>query len=215
MIAVIKGDIINSRKISDPEQWLLPLKQHFEKWGSTPQQWEFFWGDFFQIEISDPADALSVAFEIKALVKSLSPKDYNKKTSPIDVRMAIGIGEKSYSSPRISESNGEAFIFSGERFDTLKKEKVTLAVRSPWSEIDDEVNLNLRLAQLFMDKWSLSSAEIIQAIWQMPGATQSDIGTRLGIKQNSVSGRWSRANADELLAVAQRFKLLINSKLLC
>lgn len=215
MIAVIKGDIINSRSISDPEQWLLPLKELFEKWGSAPQQWEFFWGDFFQIEISDPADALAVAFEIKALVKSLAPRDYNKKTSPIDVRMAIGIGDKSYSSARISESNGEAFIYSGERFDTLKKEKITLAVRSPWTEIDEEVNLYLSLAQLFMDKWSLSSAEIVQAIWQMPSATQAEIGVKLGIKQNSVSGRWSRANADELRAIELRFRKLINGKLLC
>lgn len=215
MIAVIKGDIINSRRISDPELWLVPLKQLFDKWGSSPLQWELVWGDFFQIELSDPADALSAAFEIKALVKSIVPQNSSKKASPIDVRMAIGIGEKTYASDRIAESNGEAFIYSGECFDSLKKDKLTLAVRSPWSEIDAEVNLYLCLALLFMDKWSLSSAEIVKAIWQMPLATQSELGTRLGIKQNSVSGRWSRANAGELLAVERRYRTLIQQQLSC
>ncbi len=214
MIAVIKGDIINSRRISDPEQWLVPLKELFQKWGSTPQQWEISWGDFFQIEIADPADALSASLEIKALVRSIALHNSTKKNSPIDVRMAIGIGEKSYSAERISESNGEAFIYSGERFDTLKKEKITLAVRSPWIDFDDEVNLYISLVSLFMDKWSVSSAEMMQAIWQFPHETQAEIGERLGIKQNSVSGRWSRANADELLAVEQRYRSLIK-KILC
>jgi len=31
MIAVIKGDIVNSRKISNPEEWLPPLKDLFSK----------------------------------------------------------------------------------------------------------------------------------------------------------------------------------------
>jgi len=39
------------------------------------------------------------------------------------VRMAIGIGGKSYSGDRITESNGEAFINAGEKFEELEKEK--------------------------------------------------------------------------------------------
>ncbi|WP_332910804.1 hypothetical protein [Algoriphagus boritolerans] len=35
--------------------------------------------------------------------------------------MAIGIGEKNYSGSKISESNGPAFVFAGEKFDRLKK----------------------------------------------------------------------------------------------
>jgi hypothetical protein len=35
MIAVIKGDIIESRKLADQEKWLSPLKKLFGQWGNT------------------------------------------------------------------------------------------------------------------------------------------------------------------------------------
>jgi len=161
MIAVIKGDIANSRNLSDQNKWLLPLKDLFKKIGKSPHRWEIVWGDFFQIELVDPYLALKMAFEIKAIVKSIIPEDSEKKTSPIDIRMAIGIGEKEYSGERISESNGEAFIFAGEQFERLKKSKAMIAVKSQWSDFDKEINLCLKLASVFMDKWSISPAELI------------------------------------------------------
>lgn len=40
--------------------------------------------------------------------------------------MAIGIGCKDYNAPKITESNGEAFIYSGELFDEMKKKKLSI-----------------------------------------------------------------------------------------
>lgn len=206
MIAVIKGDIIASRKINDPERWLIPLKNLLGKWGSSPRQWELVWGDFFQIEIENPADSLRRALEIKALIKSISPNNLNKKIGPINVRMAIGIGEKKYSAQRISESNGPAFVYSGDKFEKLKKEKRNLAVQSCWPDFDDEINLYLKLTNTFMDNWSVSSAELMRIVLQSPEATQEEIGKALGIKQNSVSGRWNRAKIDEIMEVEHVFR---------
>lgn len=213
MIAIIKGDIIDSRKLNKPEKWLAPLKKLFEKWGETPRQWELVWGDFFQLEIDHPSEALSVALEIKALIKSINPKESNKKISTIDVRMAIGIGDKTYSGSRISESNGSAFVYAGEKFERLKKEKTTFAIQTPWEDFDEEINLYLKLTATFMDKWSVSSGELIKVLLQNPQATQKEIGAILGIKQNSVSGRWSRANADELLEVVRLFQQKIKTRI--
>src|SRR5690606_25321178 len=134
MVAVIKGDIIASRKLAEPAQWLHPLKKLLSSWGNTPKQWELVWGDFFQLEIPHPEQALHKALSIKALIKKIGAADSPKKYSPIDVRMAVGIGEKTFSGKRISESNGPAFIHAGEKFDTLKKQKINLAIQSPWPE---------------------------------------------------------------------------------
>jgi hypothetical protein len=76
------------------------------------------------------------ALEIKALIKKVAPLDERKKISTIDVRLAIGIGEKTYSGESISESNGSAFIHSGDKFDVLKKENITLGIKSPWKSFD-------------------------------------------------------------------------------
>ncbi len=203
MVAVIKGDIVSSRKMDDPERWLVPLKNLLDEWGKSPLQWELAWGDSFQLEIDRPEEALKRALLIKALIKRVAPADVNKV---IDVRMAIGIGEKTYTGTRVSESNGEAFVFAGEKFEELEREKVNLLIKSPWSEFDEDMNLFLKLASVFMDNWSTASAELVEWVLRYPLYTQKEIGERLGIKQNSVSGRWKRARVDELLAVETRYR---------
>lgn len=211
MIAVITGDIIASRKLVNQEKWLFPLKNLFTTWGDSPRDWKLDRGDFFQIEITNVEEVLKKALEIKALIKKVEPIDEHKKISTIDVRLAIGIGEKTYSGESISESNGSAFINSGEKFDVLKKENVTLGIKTPWQAIDEEINLYLKLAGTFMDKWSVSSAELMQIILNNPNITQEEIGKQLGIKQNSVSGRWNRANVNEIMEVEKVFRKRINT----
>ncbi|WP_352423105.1 hypothetical protein [Proteiniphilum sp.] len=206
MIAVIKGDIISSRKVNNSESWLLPLKNQLNEWGQSPKQWELVWGDSFQLEIDRPEEALRKSLIIKALVKRVVPEDQKRKSGLLDVRMAIGIGNKTYTGERISESNGEAFIFAGEKFEELEKGKVNLLIKSPWEAFDEEMNLYLKLASLFMDNWMVASAELIGWVLKYPDYTQKEIGDRLGIKQNSVSGRWRRAHVEELLAVDQMYR---------
>lgn len=201
MIAIITGDIIASRKVVNQDEWLLPLKSLFNSWGKRPVDWELERGDFFQVEVKNPEDALKKALQIKALIK---------KVEPLDVRMAIGIGEKTYTGESISESNGEAFIYSGEKFDLLDKEDITLGIKTPWYDFDEEMNLYLKLAGTFMNKWTISSAELMEIILKDSNATQEEIGKRLGIKQNSVSGRWNRANVNEILEVEEMYRRKIN-----
>lgn len=212
MIAVIKGDIIDSRKLSNPEKWMHPLKERLSSWGKTPQQWELVWGDFFQLEIPHPELALHKALSIKALIKKIGATD-PKKYSPIDVRMSIGIGEKTFSGKRISESQGPAFIHAGEKFDTLKRDKTNLAIQSPWPEFDREINLYLRLAGIVMDNWSVSSAALMEMVLQHPHATQEELGKKLGIKQNSVSGRRNRAKVDEILEIETVYRTQLKQRI--
>jgi hypothetical protein len=206
MIAVITGDIIASRKLVNQDLWLSPLKGLLASWGDSPKDWKVDRGDFFQVEIAHPEDALLRVFEIKALLKSLPPLAERKNSSAVDVRLAIGIGEKTYDADSISESNGPAFIRSGEKFDLLRKENENLGIISSWPALDEDMNLYLKLAGTFMDSWSRSSAELIQIILRTPHITQEEIGKQLGIKQNSVSGRWNRAHVKELLEVERLFR---------
>lgn len=206
MVAIIKGDIIASRKLLDQEKWLQPLKSLFSQWGNTPEQWELVWGDFFQLEINDPKEAIQKALEIKALIKKIKPKEANKQLSTLDVRMSIGIGEKTFAGKRVSESNGPAFIFAGEKFEKLKKEKTNIAIQSPWGDFDKEINMYLRLAGKFMDSWSVSSAQLVEIVLKDPYITQEEIGELLDIKQNSVSGRWNRSNIDDVLKIEKVYR---------
>ncbi len=213
MIAVITGDIVASRKLVNQEKWLLPLKSLLSTWGESPTDWKLDRGDFFQVEIKHSEDVLRKVLEIKALIKNVAPIDVRKKISTIDVRLAMGVGEKTYSGESISESNGPAFIYSGEKFDQLKKEGTLMGIKTPWKDFDEEMNLYLRLASIFMDKWSISSAELVQIVLNNPKITQEEIGEQLGIKQNSVSGRWNRAHLNEILEVNKIFEKKIKALL--
>ena len=214
MITVIKGDIINSRKVSNPEVWLSPLKTLLNQCGRTPKDWEIVWGDSFQLMLKKPAESLRNTIAIKSLIKGINSKGNNKNKSLLDVRMSIGIGHEGYTAKRISESNGDAFIFAGENFENLKKEKNTLIIKTPWNDFDEEMNLYIKLINIIMDNWSISSAELVKTVLQFPNATQQEIGNILKIKQNSVSDRYKRARIEEISDVEKMFRKKLNKLLI-
>ena len=108
MTSIITGDIINS-KGSSPKAWLPELKTILSHYGSNPVQWEIYRGDSFQLEVT-PDKALEACILIKATIKQFKN---------LDVRLAIGIGNKTFDSEKITESNGTAFVNSGECFEAL------------------------------------------------------------------------------------------------
>ena len=202
MIGVITGDMINSRKVADPAGWLSQLKAALLTEGPTPKAWEVTRGDSFQVEIVHAEDVLKKALHIKALIKRIAG---------LDVRMAIGIGTKTYDAPKISEANGDAFVRSGRLFDQLKKN--TLAISSPWEELDGAINICLELALLTMDRWTPNSAEIVALAIENPEKTQLELGKILQISQGRISERLQRAGYDEIMKMEAYFRESILQKI--
>jgi len=195
MIAIITGDIINSRKLAS-EIWMGGLKLIFNTLGKNPSEWEIYRGDEFQLEVKNPEEALLFAIQIKAYLKTIK----------LDARMSIGFGNKTHISEKISESNGTAFVRSGELFETLKKQKNNLAINTGNETFDKEINLMLRLSLIFMDKWLVQSAEFVITAIDNPSLSQEEIGVKLGINQAAVSRRRKRAHFDLLMELENYFR---------
>jgi len=195
MIAVITGDIIGSRQV-DTASWLKALKAQLNKFGTTPKEWEIYRGDEFQLEIPQPEEALLKALKLKACLKGFKN---------LDVRMAIGIGEKDFEGNKVSQSNGTAFNNSGGQFDKLKKQKVNLAISSPYKEFDEEINLMLKLALVTMDSWSVVSAQLAEMVFADPDLLQEKLAQKLQIKQAAVSQRSNRAKLDLMMELENYF----------
>jgi hypothetical protein len=186
MIAVITGDIINSRK-GEVEKWIYSLKEVLNYYGKEPKDWEIFRGDSFQLSIA-PEKAMLAAIHIKSVIK---------QTKLQDVRMAIGIGEEKYSSSKITESNGSAYIRSGECFESLKKQ--TLAIRSIDEKLDQSLNIMLNLSLLIANNWSSTVAEVIKTSIENSEKNQKSLAKLLKKSQSTVSEALKRGGFEEIM----------------
>ncbi|MBB2144996.1 transcriptional regulator [Pedobacter sp. LMG 31464] len=193
MIAVLTGDIINSRAL--PEEWINTLKSALEGLFGKNVKWEIFRGDSFQVELN-AKDALLNAIYIKACIKTL------KKA---DVRIGIGIGKKSISAEKVSEANGEVFINSGSAFDALKLSKVNMAIKTPWPKYDEDINLSIRLALIAMDSWGQISAEMVKYAIENQNTNQDKIAKISGRSQSSVSEALKRAHFTEIMELESKY----------
>ncbi|PQJ73034.1 MULTISPECIES: SatD family protein [Polaribacter] len=201
MTSILTGDIIDSRK-QDDHFWLKTLKETLATFGESPKYWQVYRGDSFQVEIKNCEDAFYAALKLKAHLKS---------TEDIDVRIGIGIGKKEFNMAEITASNGEAFINSGYAFDTYLK-KQTIAIKTPWQEIDEELNIAFDLALLTMDSWTKNSAEVFKLSLESENITQKEIASILGITQGRVSERQKRSGFDAIMKLEKRFRKLIHQK---
>ncbi|MFD1614026.1 SatD family protein [Gelatiniphilus marinus] len=198
MTSIITGDIINSKKIS-PKLWLEVLKTVLNNYGSSPLTWEIYRGDSFQLEVN-PKDALKACILLKAAIKQFEN---------LDVRLAIGIGDKTYKSDKITESNGSAFINSGECFEALKK--TTLAVKSPFTEFDTSINIMLELAQLVLNNWTSTSAILVKTTLENPDLNQNQLAEILKKTQGNISQGLKRAGFDEISKLLRYYKTQIQN----
>lgn len=193
--SVITGDIIQSRKTGPG--WLPVLKKALSTEGSSPGKWQIYRGDSFQLEVTDPTRAFFAVIHIKSSIKTIAK---------LDVRMAIGIGDKEYDRHKITESSGEAFINSGEKFETLKKAKQTLAIKTPWPDFDREMNVFFKLASIPMDDWTPNSAKVVQLLTRFDGLTQKKLANKLAVSQPSVSERQRRSHYEEIMELEVLFR---------
>ncbi len=198
-VAILTGDIIKSRS-TNPEQWLPALKKALNIFGKEPKAWEIFRGDSFQL-IAKPEEAIAAALLIKTSIRECGHR--------LGARIAIGIGNQTYTSKKITESNGTAFQYSGECFESLKKE--TWALQSANKEINEIMKIMLGLADPIIDRWTPNVAGILKTALLNPASGQQELARILEIKQSNVSRSLSRGGYSGLAAMNEWYKSKINT----
>jgi len=197
MIAVITGDIINSRN-GEVMDWMPALKDVLNQYGKEPKSWEIYRGDSFQLSVK-PEMALLVVWHIKAAIK---------ETKDLDVRMGIGLGQEKFSSDKITEANGSAYVNSGECFESLKKQ--TLGLQSNNKALDATLNIMFGLSLLTTNNWSSTVSEVVKTAIENPDKNQKFIADILKKSQSSVSEALTRGGFDEIMAMNEYYKSMIS-----
>ncbi len=194
---VITGDIINSRK-SKPAVWLGKLKETLSEFGKEKTDWEIYRGDSFQLIVLQK-EGLTAALVIKTALKSTG----------MDARIAIGLGEVDFKSSKVTESNGSAFVNSGKRFETLKKE--TLGIQTENEKFDRTFGVILSLVDLIISSWKPTTSEVVYTTLRNPGLNQSELAKMLNKKsQGTISSALKRAGFDEIKNVLELYKSEVN-----
>lgn len=193
MVAILTGDIKNSSEHRATE-WLPHLKEALSKFGKEPKTWEIYRGDSFQLETT-PEKALEAAIYIKACIKQLRQ---------MDVRIAIGVGQKTYDVEKITQSNGPAFVNSGKCFENLKKQ--TLALKTNNKKLDETLNLLIQLATLTMDNWTPAISKTVKTAMENPEMNQKELASILKKSQGNISEELNKAGFEEVQKMIHFYK---------
>ncbi len=193
MIAVLTGDIKNSTE-HKTAKWLPILKQALGRYGKEPSDWEIYRGDSFQLQTTTE-QALEASVYIKACIKQIRQ---------LDVRIAIGLGEKTYDAKKVTESNGGAFVNSGKCFENLKKQN--LAIKTPSKTLDEHINLLVELALLTMDNWTPAISKTVKSAIENPEMNQRELASLLGKSQGNISEELKKAGFDEVQKMIEFYK---------
>ncbi|MGL5681815.1 MAG: hypothetical protein ACRDDZ_02005 [Marinifilaceae bacterium] len=207
---VITGDIINSTSLTPKQRELLiqtlrELMDSLHNMGSM--QYEMFRGDSFQIIVDEPQHTLEVAILLRAGLNKSTPKESKQKW---DARMAIGIGTINYTSEKVTLSDGEAFHLSGREFDQLDKK--CLAIRTPWTEANEELAVSTAFADDIISGWTSAQAQVIFISLSMQ-CSQKEIALEIDKTTQNVSKLLNTGKQSLIELYIQRYKQIINNNL--
>lgn len=198
MIAILTGDIVNSRSLA-AKIWMPELEKALGRYSKSDSLWEIFRGDSFQVE-TEIENAIEALYYIRFVMKSMQ----------LDARIAIGIGEKEYTAETLSKSNGSAFVNSGDAFEKLKKQ--TFAIKTPWTNIDDQIKIIFDLSTLLIQSLNANVSKTVQIALENPGLNQNELAQLLNKKQSQISRELKKAGYDEILKAIKHCTNLIQRK---
>lgn len=212
LYAVITGDVVGSSKIKGNQRsYLLSvIKSTFDTIekifpGRIQSPFEIHRGDSFQGVLSNPEDALRVVIVIRTNLRY--GFETKQRQNALDARIVAGIGTIDFfPSGRGSEGDGEAFRRSGPTLDKMKGD-MRLVIRTPWEEINSELDVECALLDALINRWSNEQAQAIYG--KIRNLTQEQIAKQLGISQPAVRQRLKRAGGWAVEELCCRYERMI------
>jgi len=229
MYAAITGDIIGSARLK-PEQRdevYSVLKKDFNALNELNQMqfpFEFLRGDSFQGVTSNISESLNLALQLKCIFRKNFTKNKirgvqskHRTSEPerknwriynnLDVRLSIGLGEIEYLKDDQSVSDGEAFKFSGRALEEMKSKGQKFLIISNSMELNRELEVELKLLDAIIDKWTPMSAEVVFHL--LFDKTENEISEILKVSQSAINQRKKTAGWDAIEVLLKNYKHLM------
>ena len=207
---VITGDIIGSSNVKPENRSLLLdcLKAMKDELSSiSPFKMEIFRGDSFQLLVEQPEMTIELAILLRAGLIHHTP---SKKDGIWDAKVSVGIGTVDFISDEIITSDGEAFQYSGRKFDKMGKQR--LVVTTPWSDVNEELVVSTSFADDIITRWSIKQARMVY-MSLMKNQSRKELAELAGTSAQNVSDILSTAKAALIRKYIERCIKIITTRL--
>ena len=208
MKGIITGDIVNSSRIKHQDR--AELLRCLNIMGDelqciSPFKMELFRGDSFQLLIENPCAAMKIAILLRA---GLIHHTVNKEDGIWDARISLGIGNVEFLSEKIVTSDGEAFQYSGRQLDGMGKQR--LAVMTPWTDVNEELELSTSFIDDIINGWSSKQARMIYLSLRQD-SPKKDVAQLIGTSVQNVRNVLSSAKEPLVRKYLDRYQKLIDT----
>lgn len=214
---VITGDIIDSTQIeiNMRAELLSVIKDtvaDIGKYINSKVEVEIYRGDSFQILISNPIEALRVAILVRLGIQYRTPQiEKNRSKNKWDARISLGIGDITFHSNSIVESDGEAYRNSGREFDQLGKND-RFAIRTPWEELNEELKVSSKFADIMINGWNNSQIEV-NYHYLLEQISQKELARKIFLSPQALSKRIIGSKVEAIELFIQRYERIIKKKI--
>lgn len=220
---VLSGDIIASTSLNDNAKSILELElkalismleKKFSIYGRIIK------GDYLEMVIEDPKEALTVAIIIKSYIKAIDLKTSadtarSKYFKNYGIRLAIGYGELSRYDKANGIIDGEAIYFSGRKISevrtTYNKERIviknTLFFNSNSEKLNENINCILSLLDMLLNNATAKQSKILYL--RLLGLSEQEIATKINVKQPTVNKQLTSIGWNAIDKTIKYFKIII------
>ena len=215
--AVMTGDIIGSTRLTElfGSSWVNGLHDSLDYLKSNsliPPS--IFRGDSFQIATTNPDSAIKDAIILR--LRLISSLEVDKTYPRLDARIAIGLGKidrlpTGKDDYNIGEMSGEAFRNSGQLLDRNLKGDRNLIVKTPWPEVDAEMDIHCLVVDRLISKWTTKQCAAV--MYTLEGYNLKEIGEKLNISFSAVGRRLTKTDYDIVVRIVERYSELIKTKI--
>lgn len=198
---VLSGDIIAFTSLSvegkitlesELKRLFTILEENFSVFGRIIK------GDYLEMVVENPEDALAITLAIKSFVKSVSLNENLKDTHYLShkengIRIAMGFGELSRFDKENGIIDGQAIYFSGRKISeertTYNRERIviknTLYFVSDDEKLNENVNAILGLIDFIINNATSRQCEIL--FNKLIGLSEDEIAKKLNVKQPAIN----------------------------
>ena len=129
-----------------------------------------------------------------------------------DARISLGIGQVQFIADSIVTSDGEAFQYSGRQLDTLNKMRQRIAIKTPWNDVNEELEVSTAFVDDIIKGWSSKQAGMIYLSLKrdMP---KKHVAELIGTSVQNVRNVLSSAREPLIRKYIERYHTLITNHL--